>query len=71
MVGFRSILEAMVTLIIGLAFLPIVTSSAHSSAEGANGTTNAVGHLIPLFPLFYVIGLLILIVAKIYISNKK
>jgi len=70
MSGFRPLLEAMLIVVVGLALLPVVTSSAHTAAADPNASA-AVQNIVPLIPLFYVLIVLGGALAYVYFRSKS
>jgi hypothetical protein len=59
----------MLIIVVGLALLPVVTSSAHDAGADPNATS-AVAHMVPLIPLFYVLIVLGGALTYVYFRTK-
>lgn len=70
MSGIRPLFEAMLLFVIGLALLPIITSSANTAADDPNATS-AVATLVGLLPLLYVLILVVGAIAYVYFRTTR
>lgn len=67
----KSLIQAMIGAVIGLALLPVVASfSADLTGTGGALETSPVAPLVDLVPTLYVIVLIVGIVAYVYIRER-
>ena len=65
-----SIFLVVITLVLGLALLPIVIDVSAAAASDPNLSTVA-GTIVELIPLFYIFLLLAVVVAEVVVAFKK
>lgn len=67
----RSLIQAMIAAVIGLALLPVVQTFVDDlTGTGGSMETSQVAPLINLIPTLYVIILIVGLVAYVYVSRK-
>lgn len=70
MSGIRPLFEAMLLFVIGLALLPIITSSTATAADDPNSSASVVV-LVGLLPLLYVLILIVGAISYVYFRSRN
>lgn len=70
MSGIRPLFEAMLLFVVGLALLPIITSTAATASDDPNASA-AVATLVDLMPLLYVLILVVGAISYVYFRSRN